>query len=80
MNIFELIHSIAQWFFDLCGAVFDFIVNAFTSLIEFFSMLPIILNFLLGSISYLPQGVYMFATASVIVAITLLILGRSNNG
>lgn|GEM_PF-4219511 len=69
-----------QWIADLIQTIIDFFVNLITSLIEFISMLPAIVTFTFGSISYLPEVVFIFATVSITVAITLLILGRSNNG
>lgn len=76
----ESIINFFQWIADLIQTLIDFVVNVVTSLIEFIGMLPAIVSFTFGSVGYLPSVVTTFAFVSITVAITLLILGRSNNG
>lgn len=68
-----------QWLGDLIGIVIEFIVNFFQSLITFISLLPSIVTFTFSAIANLPPSISVFATVTVTVAITLLLLGRSNN-
>lgn len=68
-----------QWFADTLGTLIDFVGNFIESLIDFFAMIPTVLTFTTSAIGYLPTTVMIYATVAVTVAVTLLVLGRSNN-
>lgn len=75
----ENIINFFQWIADLIETGIDLVTNFFTSLYNFFKIIPTVLTFVRSSIAYLPDIVMAFALISITVAIVLLILGRSNN-
>lgn len=57
-------------------AVFQFLVNTITSLLDFFVHIPSYLGFITQSISLLPSILIPFAIASIAIYIFLFTVGK----
>ena len=68
-----------QWIVDIISSLFDFVINAVTSILNFFKIIPTVLTFATSAVANLPSVVMTFATITLTVAIVLLVIGRSNN-
>ena len=75
-----------QWISDFFSSIVEFfqssvmvIVNLLKGLIDFVKVLPAVITMFYSSIVNLPTVVLPFAAMSIVVAVVLLILGRSNN-
>lgn len=74
------------WVYDFFSSLVEvvqsavmIIKNMFTGLIDFIKCLPAVITLLNSGVENLPSVVLPFATMSIVVAVVLLVLGRSNN-
>lgn len=74
------IYTKVKLIYKLLVSIGEFFINLVQGLFDFFSFLPAVMTMLMSSVANLPDIVLPFATASITVAIIMLVVGRSNTG
>lgn len=68
-----------QYIIEFLGDIIDFAVSLVDGMFDLLKLIPQAMSMFTQSISSLPPVVVPFATASISIAIILLVAGRSNN-
>ena len=71
-----MLNLISQ-FVDTITAIITFVIHAIQSLLQFLTMIPTYISFIISSVNVLPSVVIPFVIASIWVTVYLFILGRN---
>lgn len=69
--------ALFQNVYALIVALVQFVINSLQSLYVFIVNIPNYINFIISSISVLPNVLIPFCTISIYLAVVLLLLGRN---
>lgn len=76
----DTISNAFEWIVDLFRTLADFVVNIIMGLANIVTSIPMVVDMLSKSITYLPATVAAFASLTITISIVYLLVGRNTGG